>query len=418
MPPSADDHRASRRSVLRAGGAALATGLSALSAGCTGLPPLGTQVRYGAVEAPDPDPPTYRDWLPAPSVLPDGGDSYQPWVHVPPPADAPSWARTSIGRSLVAYQTDYVGLDVDDAAFALTYGDATVLRGPVDRETVREVIPDTPYEPAGTEAGYDVYARPDVERVVAVGPDAVVFGNGPTAREYVRATVDAGRGDVARYYERDADLAALTDSAGTRRWAWLWPAGVGTSSTKDDLRTDTVGWATAFDHDDSGAYYVQTWVFPPGYDPTVGAVKESHKAEQRVGRADPSAARAVDVTVEGRVAAVEMHLTWDAIEEVAGDHTLVAPHVTWRASVSPDADRLTIHHVAGDPVRTDWLWVEGAGSETDGPVAATADVGDRLDPGEELVVATADAEPGATVRLVYRVPDGNASTTLFDYDLL
>jgi len=49
-----------------------------------------------------------------------------------------------------------------------------------------------------------------------------------------------------------------------------------------------------------------------------GAVKESHKAEQRVGRADPSAARAVDVTVEGRVATVEMHLTWDAIEEVAG----------------------------------------------------------------------------------------------------
>jgi len=136
MPPSADDHRASRRSVLRAGGAALATGLSALSAGVPDSRPSGRRCDTAPSR---PRTPTRRPTAtgsPAPSVLPDGGDSYQPWVHVPPPADAPSWARTSIGRSLVAYQTDYVGLDVDDAAFALTYGDATVLprtRRPGDR---------------------------------------------------------------------------------------------------------------------------------------------------------------------------------------------------------------------------------------------------------------------------------------------
>jgi len=376
-------------------------------------------VRYGAVEAPDPDPPTYRDWLPAPSVLPDGGDSYQPWVHVPPPADAPSWARTSIGRSLVAYQTDYVGLDVDDAAFALTYGDATVLRGPVDRETVREVIPDTPYEPAGTEAGYDVYARPDVERVVAVGPDAVVFGNGPTEfREYVRATVDAGRGDVARYYERDADLAALTDSAGTRRWAWLWPAGVGTSSTR-----------TTSGRTPSGGRPPSTTTIRA---PTTSRPGSSRRATTR------RWARGQGVTQGGATGRAGGPVRGESRRRHGrgpGRHRRDAPDVgRHRGGRRGPHPRRPARHLArvrqsrrgpaddsprrGRPGPDRLAVGRGAGSETDGPVAATADVGDRLDPGEELVVATADAEPGATVRLVYRVPDGNASTTLFDYDLL
>jgi len=418
MPESFEN--ASRRGFLRGSAATLATGFAAVGAGCSGLPPLGTRVRYGSVDAPAAADAAYRDWLPAPSALPEengDADGVEPWVHVPPSADAPAWARTSIGRSLVAFRTDYVGVHVDDVDVALTFGDATVLRGPVDEATVRDVVADTPYEPVGTDGEYDVYARPDTERVVAVSTEAAVFGNGPAARETVRAVVDAGRGDVPRYHERDADLDALVDGTGMRRWAWLWPGGVGASSGDDDLRTDTVGWASSFDHDADGAYYVQTWVFPPEYDLTAGAVKESLDSRRRAGRPSATEVSAVDVTVDGRVATVEMYLSRDVVERVLTDRDLVTPHVTWRASFDADADRLTVHHAAGDPVRTDRLWVEGTGHQTDEPVAVTADVGARLEPGESITVSTADAEPDALVRLVYRKPNGHASTTLFVYDL-
>jgi len=150
------DDRLSRRAALRAGVGALTAGVAALS-GCSGLPPLGSKVKYGTVPAPDARAPTYREWLPAPDAFPDStdADGYDVHAYEPPPADAPAWARGNISRTLAATQSDYVGLHIDDVDIAVAIpnlgesNSAVVLAGDVDRGAVRETVAETSYEPAG-----------------------------------------------------------------------------------------------------------------------------------------------------------------------------------------------------------------------------------------------------------------------------
>lgn len=427
-----DDTSLSRRGLLRTCGAGLATAATVATAGCSGLPPLGTEIRYGSVDVPAAAEPTYRDWLPAPAALPaegkrvDGGEdddtdeaSDDVMVYAPPPADAPTWTRASVARTFLTFRADYVGVDVDDVnvAFATGWGDdaggVAVLLGEIDPAAVRETIDRTPYEPAETETNYAVYTRPDKNRSVGVLPTGLVFADGPRAREVIATVVAAGRGEAPRLHERDSDFAALTDSAGQHRWAWFWPDGVD-SATGHDIREDTVGWATSFAHESDTAYLVQTWVFPESYDLTAGKVKTALKAESRAGLPGATDASAVDVSVDGRVATIEMQMGRSAFRSTT-ETVLVTPFATWRGSYDESADRLTIHHEAGDPVRTDWLRIAGAGN---GQTAVDSQsVGDRMEPGESVTVSTAGAESGTTVRLVYEEPDGHKSTALFTYDL-
>lgn len=432
MRDELDGARPSRRRLLRAGGVALAAGISSLGAGCTALPPLGREVRYGSVDIPDPAAPAYRDWLPAPSAFPDGtseSDGYNAFVHAPPPADAPAWAQASVSRALLVAGTDYVGFHVDDADVAVTSDSWAALVGDVDPAAVRDTLARTPYEPAGTYAGADVYVRSDRDRVVGVGTEAVVFGIAEAeteaeteneadvetnSRRAMQTILDAGRGSVPRYHEADDDVAALTDSAGTRRWAWLWPRAVN-QSTPETIRNDTVGWATAFDHRGGSAYFVETWVFPVGYDPTAGAVRRALKSTSLASRPNATKDGVVDVTVEGRVATVAIYLAPDVARAELADGKRPVPYVTWDSTVDPAADRLTVHHSAGDPVRTDWLTFDGP--ELTIPAAAAGDVGDRVEPGDSLSVSTADLESGETLRLVFSNPDGPGSTVLFSHDV-
>ena len=69
--PWATKRQVSRRTLLRRGGTALAAAVASASAGCSGLPPLGSEVTFGAVDAPEPGETNYRQWLPAPSALPE-----------------------------------------------------------------------------------------------------------------------------------------------------------------------------------------------------------------------------------------------------------------------------------------------------------------------------------------------------------
>ena len=391
------------------------TGLTALGAGCTALPPLGSEIRYGTVDVPDADRPAYRDWLPAPSAFPDdseSADGYDVLVHVPPGDDAPAWARGSLPRTLVVDATDYVGFHVDDAEFVVGTDTAAVLVGDVDRGVVRETIARTSYEPAGADGDYDVYARPDRDRVVAVGPDALAFGFGAAPRASVATILNAGRGEVPRYHAVDDDAAALFDSAGMRRWAWHWPSGVG-RATGNDVREDTVGWATTFDHRNGGAYFVETWVFPTDYDLTVGSVKGALKREGLFGSTDAVDVTAVDVSVTGRVATIGAYLAPDVVQDELADAAGPAPYVTWRAGF--DAERLTIHHEAGDPVETAHLSVEAPDLTVD--AAEAGDVGSHVEPGEALTVSTSALGAGDTVRLVLDEPDGASSTVLFASEL-
>lgn len=409
--------RWSRRRVLRAGGTGLATGLAVFGAGCTALPPLGAEIRYGTVAVPDPDGPAYRDWLPAPSALPDGSDAadgYSVVTVAPPPADAPAWARGSPPRAIITSRADYVGFHVDDADFGVTTENSLALLGDVDRAAVRDTLGRLPYEAAGTRAGYDVYERTDRDRVLGVGPDALVFGNGPTGRQAMAATIDAGRGDVPRYHETDENVAALTESAGMRQWAWLWTTGVG-RTTPNSIREDTIGWATSFDYRHENAYTVETWVFPSDYDLTTGRIKRALKTEGFAHSMDATEVSAIDVSVEGRVATIAVHMGPDVVRDRLADGAGPVPFATWRSTHDADAEHLRISHLAGDAVRTDRLSVRAAELSVDA-VDAT-DAGDRIEAGDTLTVSTADLDAGATVRLVYRDPSGSASSVLFTDEL-
>lgn len=422
MVSPSDDHP-SRRRVLRASGAALASGLTTAIAGCSGLPPLGSQIRYGTVDVPAPDAPAYREWLPAPSAfrgVADDSDDYAVLTYVPPADDTPAWTRSSISRGLLTYESDYVGVHVDDVDVGFRIdvpgsesGNVAALLGDVDPDAVPTAVADTSYEFQGSGDGYDVYTRQDLERSVAVLPEGLVFSSGPSAGERIRTVVDAGRGDVPRYHERDDNFESLTASAGQRRWAWLWPGGV--DGTNVGIREDTVGWGTSFDHGEDDAYVIETWLFPPEYDLTASKVRQSLREEHVTGGPGAMDASAVDVTVEGRLATVAMYMDPDVVQEKLDRETQPTPHTTWRATHEPEADRLTFHHEAGDPVPTESIHVRGGGLDVRAP--ATGDVGDRIGPGEELTVSTADTDPGSSVQLIYDPPSGNTSSALFTYDL-
>lgn len=420
-----DDYRLSRRDLLGHTGATLATAATAAGAGCGGLPPLGSTIRYGSVEVPVADAPTFREWLPARSALPgsdgaeDGEHGEDVMVYAPPSADAPAWSKAGVARTFAAVRADYVGVHIDDVDVALAtgFGDeagGAVLLGDVDPTTVQDAVGPTPYEPDATDADYDLYTRSDVGRSVAVHSDGLVFADGPRAREIISTVVAAGRGDVPRRHEHDDDFATLTDSTGLRRWGWVWPGGVGNAEGAH-IRKDTVGWATGFDHEGERAYFVQTWVFPPEYDLTEGRVKTALRAESRAGLQSAVDAEAVDVSVDGRVATIEMQTTPSVLTD-DDEAVFLTPFVTWSGRYDGTAEQLTIRHEAGDPVRADWLRIavgDGDLQPVDGQ-----ELGDRMEPGETLTVATSDAEPGATVHLVYEAPDGDSSATLFSQELL
>lgn len=406
-----------RRDALRLCGTALAAGV----AGCSGLPPLGTRVRYGSVDAPAADGPSFRDWLPVPTAFPEETaeyDSYDVWAHVPPPADAPAWASRSLGRELVVADSDYLGVHVDDVDVAFTTamggGVTAVLVGDVDREAVRDAVETTSYERDGSVAGAPAYSHAVLDRSVAVRPDGLVFGNGPNARGVLEAVVDAVSGEQVRYHERDEDFATLTDAAGTRRWTWFWPDGASAGGTADGLLADTVGLATGFDHDDAGVYFVGTWVFPADYDLTEGRVENALKTEGPALLPDATEVSASAVTVDGRIATIAMYLAPDVAREMLSDTGAKAPHVTWGATHDSGADRLTFHHEAGDPVRTDWLRIRRG--DRDRTTVDAGAAGDRIEPGESLTVSTAGIDPGTTVRLQVEPPDTTPSL-LIEYEL-
>lgn len=404
-PPT--DERLSRRAALRTGAAAVTAGVASLT-GCSGLPPLGSRVRYGTVSAPDSRTPTYREWLPAPEALPESADAeeYNVLAYEPPSDDAPAWAHGSTARALVATQSDYVGVHVDDVDLAIGVssifesGSAAVLAGDIEMTAVEETIGQTSYEADGTVNGYAVYTRPETDRVLGVSTDGLVFGNGESARDIVRIVTEARRGSAQRYHEASADFSALSAGAGRRRWTWLFPGSI-TSRSNDTALVDTVGRAFAFSHDDDNSYSVRTWLFPEGYGPTEGEVKNALEQQAR-----PQEADAVEVTVDGRTVTIEMARPVAQYREEST--TLVTPHVSWRAVYDEDAATVRFEHEAGDAVETARLAVH-AGENED---IATFDVGETFEPGESVLVSTAGVESGTVVRLVYHSVDGNATVTL------
>ncbi|MFD1589308.1 hypothetical protein ACFR9U_20210 [Halorientalis brevis] len=408
---SPDDERSSRRAVLQACGGALATGLTALS-GCGSLPPLGPEIKYGSVTVPTAGEATYQKWLPAAETFPpaaDVDDGYDVQVYAPPPDAAPDWTRNNYQRHHLVSSTDFVGVGIDDVDLALGTDVAAVLLGDIPTLDVHETLAQTSYEPVGTDGNYEIYTRPDTERAVGVSSDAVVFGTGSPARENLTTVLAARRGDVPRYDAQNSDFATVAAHTGVRRWAWLWPGEIrGTFRRYENVKADIEGLGMAFDHDESGAYYVETWLFPSEYDVTVGEVKTALKQHGQAVNAT-----AVDVDVSGRTATIAMTAP---IEEFREDYSpgALTPSVTWSAKYSADAQRLTITHEAGDSIPLDTLTIQDHGVD---PIETGPGVGERLDPGELLTVTTAQFEAGATVRVLYEPSHEQPALLLYEYEL-
>lgn len=404
MTDSDDTH--GRREVLKTGAVALA----GASGGCLStLPPLGQQVRYGRLDVPPADDPEYRQWIPAESALQQGvgeASSTDAMYTEPSAADSPAGREAiTIGRGVMLASLDYFGIGYDNYRRALKAGNAVVAEVDVDRTVVESTLAETSYEPAGSYRGYDRYRRTDTNgtRTVAVGDGALVFAideDTATADAAVEGTIDAGEGRVQRYHETDDAFATLTGSLGARTFVWVYGGGL-FDIFPEGMRT--AGTSTVIDGND--VYYVVKAVYPSGEVPGVAAVKRALEGKERAMNAEQ-----VDVTVDGRVASVEIRVPRSRLRDRYSSGTAI-PQVTWH--VEHDGSTVRFHHEAGDPVDTDRLELRPVPS-ADGrdPFAS---LGKTLDPGETVAVP-ADRFDDDSIRLAYVSPDGDATSVIASYD--
>lgn len=400
-----------RRTLLRAGASALATGILSATAGCVAtLPPLGRRVRYGRVDAPGADDPAYRRWLPAPSAFESehGRDGYGVQFARPGDDGREQLGRAvSFPRSMFAPWIDYFGIDYEAYDRAVRAGPAIVLEADVDRQSVRDVVSSTGYRAAGEYRGYDLFDRSDTARTVAVGDGAVLEVRGETRGADARTVIDASRGDAPRYHEVDADFRTVGDAAGASSFTWIH-GGASPAGDEPDLRYN----ATSFRFDSGAVYVVMHWLYPDGDEPTESEVKEALDERSR-----PRRAFSVDVTVDGRVATIELRGDEGAFDLQEPERVRANwPVITWGVDHEESSGTVTLRHEAGDPIDAADLDLVLRAGGYDGTPPQFADEYDRVKPGDALTVDVSGVPPDSTLRLSYGPVDGTV-VSLLSYDL-
>lgn len=391
----------SRRRLLRRSGAALATAAGAASAGCLNfLPPASQQARYGPVDVPTDrlgDRPTYRKWFPAESALPDLGraDGYDDgqWMYVTPDdLGAETFGRPfDIGRGVLQASMDYVGYGIREFDSLVGVDPVgTVATGSIDRERVRDTIEATPYEPAGYHRSFDVYDRDDLERLLAVGDDALVQTRRTNRREKAEAIIDAAGGHVQRRHETDDAFQRFTSFVGTAP----------TIMDAFGLLSGALADALWYTFDDSSVYYVHDHLFPQGGTPDEGTVKRTLSEFSR----NESASK-IDVTIDAPRVTVAWQLD-EAAFELAEPYRS-APFATW--AVDDGADAVTIRHAAGEPIPVEHLQIHPREALREPPAADSA-----LEAGDELVFER-PAVDDRRIELAFEQSE-DSTVLLFDYD--
>lgn len=402
-PDSGDG--STRRGLLRAAGAGVAA-VAASTAGCVAtLPPLGRRVRYGRVDAPDPDPPSYRRWLPDPSAFQD-----------PPSPDGPdgvvglqSYTPGNMGGDVVGEDNhlpakiattflDSVGVPHDDLDRVTWFGPAWAVAVDLDRQAVGDTLADTGYEPAGTHRGHDLYHREDIPRALGVGDDGYVFVEGAGGLVDVRAVVDAATGAAPRYHETHEPFRLLSEAAGAAPFTM-----VGGGDPGDDHLAGALG----FTFDADGVYYVRTRVYPPGETPNESALRDELDDGGDGGFLHPRDAREVDVQVDGRTATIAMRRSHEEYREGVPEGERRPPLITWGLDHDRDAATLTIRHEAGERVPADELAVYYGPVVKDGDEptidAQFADDHDVVGPGDAVTVDLGDYPEDSPLQTVYVV---------------
>ncbi len=451
--------QSSRRSLLRRGGAALSVALGGSLAGCslfggedrdpestpsrtpfdvpeeTASPTPGTTtspttdtgsiVDFAPVPFPEPDPPEYRRWLPAPDELgvSGPGDSEDPrygyrvvdFEQVRELGTAVPGSYT-LDRQFGTLGLEYFGIGVENYRRVVrTAGDrAVVVEAEIDPPSVATTLLDAGYSADGRVREYRVFSRDDGPRAVAVGDDALVFGRageGSDQVAIVRSVLDAAAGEVDRYHEVDTGARRLSRTVGTPPLGFVNPrAGRG---FLDTLELDgTTGFASSQAFDDAATY----WQYVFSFDGPVEteAVREGLR-QFAVDTGDFRYATAVEVSVGNRTARVAASIDDERIYQVFDFPTdITYPQVIWGYEQSTDGEdtTVTITHEAGDEVDADLLRVDG-GRIRDDPGA------DAIAPGDSLTVvaATDTGEPPYVIRIVWQARDPPVYAVIGRYSL-
>lgn len=365
-----------RRRLLRAGSAVLATGITTSTTGClSDLPPLGREQTYGRVDVPPADEPAYRRWLPAPATFEDGGSHYRV-TYVEPSSIAGDEPEEFVGRRAVEKASvDHFGIGFEEYDAYLNCDLGTVIEAEFDVSAVANALAQNGYEPDGSYRGYELFARSDVPRRAAVREGTVVWSsrrvhNNPD----VGALVDTAAGDRQRYHDASPSFERITDAIGASRLVVVGPSFGGLTA---DAELAAVGFRFA----DGAAYQVVDLLFPDGAVPTVDRFARDVRGVEEL----TDEAEVFDAEIDGRLATIETRLP----RRGGGEPSPFAdpPQVTWGASYDGDAERLTIHHEAGDEIDTDLLWADIVTESTlGGAVKPLWEQRDRVGPGDSDTV--------------------------------
>ena len=344
----ADDATPTRRAFLRRGAGAVAAGFAAATAGCTSaLPPLGSAQRFGRIDVPDPDPPRYRRWLPAPSAV-DGVDAerYAYLFRRPDALDYPAPVRYTTPRKRLLSHLDHVGVGYANYDRLLDTPFGTVLAGDFDAAAVSETLTASGYVAAGTEGDYDRFTRDDVPRRVAVR-DGIVVWSSARVHDHPRieALIDARAGRRTRYHDAAAGVERLTDAVGESRMVEYIPP----TGTPPEGRY----WekCEGFRFDGDTAYHVMTFLYPEGHTPPEADLRDRALDGTVLTREVVHS----DFRIDGRLVTVEGRIPPGEGIDPADIDPPYPPQVTWGYAVDADASAVTVRHEAGDSIPTSAL---------------------------------------------------------------
>jgi hypothetical protein len=324
-----------RRDVLRSGAGALAAGVATLTAGCaSGLPPLGTERRFGRVDAPPADPPSYRRWLPAPSAV-DGERAHYPVLVRRPTALAyPAPVRFTTPRKRLLADLDHFGVGYAgfDRLVHTEFG--TVLEGGFEASAVADALVASGYRREGETRGHDAFARDDVARRAVVTDRAVVWSSERVhASPDVAALLDAGEGRVRRYHDASEAVERLGDVIGESRMVEVVPPSAERPWTKCE----------GFRFDGNTAYHVVAFLYPEGETVPEDRLRRRSKRGTVLTREVENS----EVSVDGRLVTIEGSVPPSEGVQPSAIDPPYPPQVTW--GVEREAGRVTLRHEAGTP---------------------------------------------------------------------
>jgi hypothetical protein len=397
-----------RRGFLATGGAALATGFTASTAGClSSLPPLGREQSYGRLEVPPPDDPAYRRWLPAPSTF-EGRESNYAFVYrEPAPVDGGEPEEFLGRRAMSKSELDYFGLGESNYDRLLETPFGVVVEAEFEASTATETLAGSGYGADGSYRGYDLFSRSDVPRRAAVRDGTIVWSSERVHdRPDLEALVDAGAGDRRRYHEETEAFARASEAAGANRMLIVGP------DFGDPTDAAEMG-ADAFRFDGDVAYQVVTLRFPEGRVPTVDRLEEVFREEYGL----TEEAEVFDVRVDGRLATLETRIPLGEPRDLTPIED--PPQVTWGADVDADSRGPTLRHEAGDPVDAWWLRFDVETEALPGkidPVPLWTD-GGRVEPGDSDTADLSEHPDATGVDVLLARDECCEFRVLFDYDL-